>query len=801
MTTKPTYKELEERIAILEQENISRLRNEEEKNLALSLLHRAEKVGRSGSWSIDLETWIEKWSKGEYRLHGIPSDAEASFDLHLQCVHPDDRDRHLRVFKENLLSNKTHFSQSYRIQTKDKEIRYIKAEYQIIRDPKGEALKAYGTDKDVTKHKESKQALEKSKFLFSQMFEQSTTSICLYNPKGDIINVNDKFCEMFGVTNEAILKGQYNVFEDRATIDGGGIPYLKRIFQQKKTQSWKISFDIELASKSSNISSEKTAKIDLEIFCYPLLNNDGELEYVVLQHYDITERNRTEKALKRTGEELRSIFRAAPTGIGLVSNRIVLRVNDRICEMTGYKRSELINQNARILYPTDEDFEYVGKEKYRQISKYGTGTVETRWMRKDGEILHILMSSTPLDQKDLSAGVTFTALDITHLKTVEAQLRQAHKMEAIGTLAGGIAHDFNNLLFPIIGMAELLLENVHDESQKYKFIQHILNAGRRGSDLVKQIMALGRQTEHKFHPVSIQSILKEVLKLTRATIPTYIEIKEEIQNDCDKIMADPTQIHQLVMNLMTNAFHAVEADGGKIIVQLKEVFVPHHELKDISLLPGRYAVLSIHDTGHGIPHKLLDRIFEPYFTTKEKGKGTGLGLATVYGIVKEHKGDIKVNSEENKGTSFDIFLPLLDKSVDKDGSYENTFLPKGTESILLVDDEEPIATLLKAILEGLGYKVTMCLNSLETLDLFKTNADSFDLVISDMAMPNMTGDQLAIEIRKMRLDIPIIICTGYSERLSELNSDELQIDSILMKPVAKSKLATTVRKVLDEAKS
>ena len=394
-----------------------------------------------------------------------------------------------------------------------------------------------------------------------------------------------------------------------------------------------------------------------------------------------------------------------------------------------------------------------------------------------------------------------TFQDITDRKLVEERLQQAQRMESIGHLAGGIAHDFNNLLFPIVGMAELLLEDLPPGSPEYENAQVIYESGKRGGDLVKQILAFSRQSEHKLTPVRAQQILREVLRLIRATIPSYIEVEEDIQSDCGLLIADPTQIHQVAMNIMTNAFHAVESTGGKITVRLKEVCLEKDDVAYGLIGEGRYALISISDTGPGMPQELLNRIFEPYFTTKELGKGTGLGLAVAYGLIKEHKGDIKVYSEPGKGSTFNIYLPLMEKRDFTDSLTHAEEPPTGDERVLLIDDEVSIVKLEKQMLERLGYTVTFRTSSLDALEAFKAMPYAFDIIVSDMTMPNMTGDQLAREIQAIRPDMPIVICSGFSERMDEKKAAARGIKAFLMKPVIKAELANAVRDALDGAQS
>jgi len=383
---------------------------------------------------------------------------------------------------------------------------------------------------------------------------------------------------------------------------------------------------------------------------------------------------------------------------------------------------------------------------------------------------------------------------------LEKRMQQSQKMESIGSLAGGIAHDFNNLLFPIIGFSEMLMEDFSEGSTEYQNAREILTAARRGSKLVEQILSFSRQSEDKTMPVQFQGILKEVLNLCRSSLPTDITIHQEINPQCGFIIANPTQLHQIAMNLITNAYHAIAPGHGEISVKLSETQFCQEDIPAFSLEPGRYAMLTVSDTGKGIAPDTINKIFDPYFTTKENGKGTGLGLSVVHGIVNKYGGEIKVYSEIGQGTTFNVYIPLMEKSVETTAEEKMQMIPGGNERILLVDDEEQIIQMLKILLERLGYRVTSRTGSVDALETFKTNADSFDLVITDMTMPNMTGDQLAKELLAIQPDIPIIMLTGFSERINREKIKALGIKGFLMKPVLKSDMALEIRRVLEENK-
>ena len=470
-------------------------------------------------------------------------------------------------------------------------------------------------------------------------------------------------------------------------------------------------------------------------------------------------------------------------------------------EIGGYTMSSA-EYAQRFVHPDDRPV--VGKAIQKAIQTADPnfkGQLEHRMVYADGSIGYISVLFFIVKGADGNTVKTYGVnQDITERKKIEERLRQAQKMEAIGNLAGGIAHDFNNILSPIVGMSELLLEDLRSGSPEHQSAREIFDAGIRAGDLVKQILTFSRQTEHKMMPVSVQSILKEVLKLARSTIPSNIKIVQNIQTDSCLVNADPTQLHQVAMNLITNAFHAVETAGGEISVGLKEIRVARDDAANGTVEPGRYARLTVSDTGCGIASHLLDKIFEPYFTTKQQGKGTGLGLAVVYGILQEHQGVIRVHSELGKGTTFNVYLPLIDHPAEQAPAGTVHIHQTGTERILLVDDEEPIVRLEKKMLERLGYRITMCVSSLEALAVFKANPDAYDLVVTDMTMPNLTGDLLAKELISIRPDIPIIICTGFSERIDKEKAAAMGISAFLMKPVVKSEMVRMVRKLLDGAK-
>jgi signal transduction histidine kinase/CheY-like chemotaxis protein len=417
---------------------------------------------------------------------------------------------------------------------------------------------------------------------------------------------------------------------------------------------------------------------------------------------------------------------------------------------------------------------------------------------RDGRLYHLEVDIIAIKGRDGHIK-NFAAImrDITHEENMAAQLRQAQKMEAIGTLAGGIAHDFNNILTALLGFSELGLMNSAKESRTHEHFAAIYDAGQRAKDLVAQILTFSRLNEECHKPIFLYTILKEALKLLRSTLPSTITFETTICKDNIYVMADATAIHQIVMNLCTNAAHAMQEHGGTLMVNLEKVLLTSKETAAHShIKPGPHLKLSIGDTGHGMTRDVLDHIFEPYFTTKEKGEGTGLGLSVVHGIVQNHGGIITVNSEPGKGATFDIFFPVVAVKC-KVAKPRPEQAPRGSERILFVDDEFPLVRLAQQMLTSLGYEVTSFTDSREALAEFEAFPEKYDLIISDMTMPHLTGHDLARIMLALRPGIPFILCTGYSSRLNKEQMEDAGIKSVLKKPFSLATISKQIRALFD----
>ncbi len=511
------------------------------------------------------------------------------------------------------------------------------------------------------------------------------------------------------------------------------------------------------------------------------------------------------KGLRESEEKYRDLIDNANDAVIVFGKSGLLNfVNPRFCTMTGYSVDEAKELHfSDLVHPDDLDL-CRGHFNKRLAGGRTPRNYEFRLLGKRGEIIYIDNNASTIEKEGRITGLLAIMRDITARKRSEeekeklqAQLLQVQKLEALGTLAGGIAHDFNNILTAILGYAGMVKDGMTDDDRARADIDQVIKAGERAKNLVRQILTFSRQTEQECQPVQIHLIVKEALKLLRASIPKTIEIRQDISTKDTTILADPTKIHQLMMNLCTNAYQAMRGKGGVLDVQLKAVKTDADPVRmNPELQEGSYLELTVSDTGHGMDQATLARIFEPYFSTKSKEEGTGLGLALVHGIVTSLGGMISVKSNLGSGSVFRIYFPLVERRTLREPSTSKS-LPRGTERILYVDDEIPIAQLGQRMLESLGYDATSCSSSVEALEIFRTRPEKFDLIITDQTMPNLTGFRLAQELMHIRPNIPIILFTGFDESITPELVKQIGIRELLMKPVSRSQLASAIRQVLD----
>lgn len=557
---------------------------------------------------------------------------------------------------------------------------------------------------------------------------------------------------------------------------------------------------------------------------YRMLAKDGQIRWILDQarvverdaaqqplrmsgtHTDITERKRMEQDLENESIRRRTMFEQSPDGILIVDPETAsfLDFNTMAHQQLGYSREEF----ARLCIFDIEAAETPAetKERFTEVCRSGKTEFETLQRTRQGDIRHVHVTAQIINIQGLSSfhcvwrDITESKQAEEEKKNLHVQLLQAQKMEAIGTLAGGIAHDFNNILGAILGYAEMAQEDCPAGSKLRGDLGQIIKAGHRAKDLVKQILAFSRQTETQQTHLQPAGVIDEAIKLLRASLPTTITIVKDIDPNAGIILADPGHIHQILMNLCTNAFHAMEKKGGTLTITLYNKVLFGKDLIGAShMQPGNYVQLSVKDTGAGMTPEVQPRIFDPYFTTKEVGKGTGMGLSTVHGIVHSYGGTIYCDSRPGEGTIFHITLPTVEAHPARE--IENTKIPpRGSEHILLVDDEEMLVMMQKTVLKRLGYHVTAESSSLEALATFQNDPEAFDLVITDQTMPDITGMEFSRRILQIRPEMPIILCTGYSNISSEEKAKSIGIKGFALKPLTMKDIAETVRKVLDSGK-
>ncbi len=601
----------------------------------------------------------------------------------------------------------------------------------------------------------------------------------------------------------AYVKKHYNILEDEQLKFIGAMPYIKKGFAGEVSSTPAIQYDPKKTKKIQPLQEKKPMWLQSTI--YPIKDDLDNIKEVVLIHHEITEIKRATEELKNEKEFIEIALNALPDTVFVFDPMTgkALRWNKSFNEVSGYTNEDISSLKAPDSYYSESDLDKAYKYVNSILNGY-SGTAELKLITKEGRLIPTEYSGSIIkDEEGNSKYIILIGRDIRERikiendrSILETQLWQAHKMEALGIMAGGIAHDFNNILSIIFGYTEIAMSETPEGNKIYEALSQVISAAYRAKDLVTQILSFSRRIESVKTPVNLYLIIKETLKLLRAVIPATIEIKSEIHPTTRTVIADSAQIHQILSNLTTNAVHAMD-EKGVLRVNLSQVFLNKENLSlQPEMIPGQYVKLTVNDTGIGIPQEIKGQIFDPFFTTKDVGKGTGLGLSVVHGIVKSHNGFIKVDSEPGRGTTFKIYFPVSEKEEeDFVGTIKS--LPKGNERILFVDDEEQLVNMGKQILERQEYSVTTTSNSNKAFEIFNSSPENFDLVITDQTMPQLSGLELIKKLLKIRADIPIILCTGYSSKISVDIQEEYGIRKILMKPYSSKELVLTVRKILD----
>lgn len=666
----------------------------------------------------------------------------------------------------------------------------------------------------VTRIKQLERTLEEKTFIESELREKNQLTRLLIDNVPDMIWAKDSddrytfanqaFCDhLLKCSSPEDAEGKKNTFfADRERANGHDHTFGE--FCDNSDAIVKKSRKHEQFLESGLVRGKE---LMLEVSKRPVINADGELVGTVGCGRDVTHVRKTEKALQNASQMVRKLAEEIDSVAiqGYDEQRQVTLWNTASVKLYGYTKFEAIGKKLEDLIIPDamrSDVVNLHRRWLEHGEKIPSG--ELTLVGKDGEPVHVfsthVLQQTSYDREMLCLDVDLSPLKLAEeeRRRLREQLQQSQKMEAIGVLAGGIAHDFNNLLTVIIGNAELTADKTPLDSPMRDELGQIIQAGLRAKGLVGQILDFSRQKEIDAVPLLPGLIVKEVLKLIRATLSHHIVIEETIDMESGYLLADPTQFHQLCMNLCTNAFQAMEESGGTLGVSIKKTDYTEDDLASTSnIVPGPFVQLTVQDTGPGISASVQDKIFDPYFTTKKIGEGTGMGLAIVHGIVKSYGGFITWKSQVGKGSVFNINFPALAQHSETKDNAENDISPRGCERLLFVDDEEMLGRMAKTILESLGYEVVISSCPVEALQLFVKQPAMFDMLITDLSMPGMDGLELAGKMLAVRSDLPVMLCTGNSGILSEDSLKEKGINKIAHKPFNKKEFATFVREALE----
>lgn len=746
-------------------------------------LLEAQEIARLGRWELELATRHIFGDEGTFRLFEIDRSSNyLSYETFLGVVHPEDRSLIEQASRILVETGKRHEFE-HRLLMPDGRIKWIAATGRAEYDSSGSPLRIIGTVQEISERKQAEEALSESEKIHQHLVEIASDAIYLAAEDGTILHANPAAAQMLGRTVAEITS--LNI----GKIDPQCPPELFRKF-------WKdIQEDTPQLLDTFHIRKDGS-RFPVEVNATKFHSNQR--IYFLGVARDITERKRAEETLARKDALLQAMLRNLPFDFWArdTEQRIIMQSDESI-HLWG-DLTEDPSADSRFDSHTLQHWQANNQRVLAGEQIVGDCTLVT----KSGERRDFHNIVVPIREGETILGILGINIDLTDRKraeeekrTLQAQLIQSQKMEAIGTLAGGIAHDFNNILGAVIGYAEMARAESPNGSRAAKMIDRVLEAGHRAAALVSQILAFSRQVQNENIPLAPGPIVKEVAALLRPTLPSTITISLHIETH-QTIFTDPTQFHQIVMNLCTNAFHAMEQTGGTLDLRLEDCeLTPSEAQLHPEVRPGRFIRLSVKDTGPGIPSTVRTKIFDPYFTTKGVGKGTGMGLAIVHGIVTNAGGFITCDSTPGQGTLFQVYFPIYDQQAVPQPRTE-TPLPTGTEHILLVDDEPMLAELGQTFLERLGYTVTACTSSLEALSVFQKQPDLFHAVITDQTMPGLTGTDLAKQLLTLRPDIPIILCTGFSNLVDEDQAREYGIKGFAMKPLTGREIATLLRTVL-----
>lgn len=758
-----------------------------------------------GLWDWNVQTGAVIRNRGWMEVLGyVNAHGEIEYPTWEELIHPDDLPRATEALAALLDGETDLYENELRMRAKNGEWRWILDRGKTIEwDRDGRALRVTGLHLDITARKRAEQLLVQNLVTVQVLMDNLPVAVFAKSAKDWTFTAWNKASEkLFGLTAEKVMgKTDYDFF-----------PTDQSDFFRRKDQETFAKRAVE-EIPVEEIDSPTRGRRVLHTIKAPIFDDKHQPLFLLGISEDITERIKTEAALRKSETRYRLLADNSIDVVWTMSlDGAMTYISPSITTLTGYTPREAIALPIKQRL-TPDSYHHVRELIRKELNnppaeRAKSVTMELQQIIKNGAVMDMEITATwTIDETGKIIGIQGISRDITAKKKaererelLEKQLRQSQKMETIGTLAGGIAHDFNNILWPILGYADMALDKVPADSLLAHDLQQIIEAANQAKQLVKQILTFSSQPERKRRPMYPHLILKEALRFLEASLPATIEIRQAIASENMVVSADPTQLHQVVMNLCTNAFQAMKKDGGVLDIQLAPETVDAEQARmHASLREGPYVRLTVRDTGVGMDPAIHERIFEPFFTTKEVGEGTGLGLSVVHGIVRNHEGAILVESSPGRGSAFHVYLPRIVATVETLPDKQQRVAP-GHGQVLLVDDEQAILELGRRMLERSGYSPLLAADGAQALQLFRQTPAAFDLILTDQVMPVMTGLELAKEIKGLRPDIPVILMTGYSESAAFDLVAQKNIDRLIAKPIIADELINVIREVLTAKK-
>jgi PAS domain S-box-containing protein len=751
-------------------------------------LHRALEAAHMGTWEWDIASGRVRWSLGVERLFGLePGRFAGTYEAYLELIHPEDRATMLTSIEAALAGKLDEFLVDHRVYWPDGSLHWLEGKGSVHRDGAGKPLRMTGTVVEISARKRVEEELSASEERLRNFVRHTPAAVAMFDNDMRYLYVADRWLSDYHLDGQNVLgRSHYEVFPD--------VP-----------ERWRAIHQSALAGTVERCDEDRFERADgstdwLQWEVRPWRKAGGEIGGIIMFTHLITERKRAEEAQRRNEARFRTVIENASDMIVVLDRRgEILFQSPSSNRLLGRTPDELVGRNA-LEFTHPDDLPLAEQALARAAGPLDLPlTVKLRLRHADGSYRLMECVGREVPGEGPGGYIVINCRDITESTELQEKLRQTQKLEALGTLAGGIAHDFNNILGAMLAFTELARLDNPDNPPLNEHLREVTHAGKRATDLVRQILSFSRQQPHERKPMSLAPVIQEVLRMLRSTLPTTLEIDARLPETLPHVSVDATQMHQVVMNICTNAAQAMRG-RGRLLLSLEVCEVepgapsPHPKLG-----PGAYLRLTIDDTGHGMDSVTLSRAFEPFFTTKGPGAGTGLGLAVAHGIVNEHDGAIGVASTPGLGTTVTIHLPIVRGSTPAPKRRVSEAPAAGHgERILFVDDEQTLCTAARLILSRAGYDPVVCRDSEEAWQRVKSEPDGFDLVVSDLTMPGMTGLDLAAKIHDIRPGLPIVLCSGHADGLTLQGLHDVGVRELIEKPFDYKVFTRTVAKIMEE---